>query len=219
MIQRQYVDLNKIYPKHRIESENYAINRVSLTEDQVKWEKIRNFRDYWYVAGLQANFEYVNLIQKGKGVMMSDTPMERNTNRHFIENANGDVIVFGLGLGMIIIPLLSDENIKSITVVELYQDLIDTVVPFLKPFDTQNKLKVVQGDCFDYTPEKGAKYDTIYFDIWRDICDDNYEEQKKLTRKFSKYVNRDNPKAFSDAWLKSHYQKERAKEKRSGGWW
>jgi hypothetical protein len=212
-VNREYIDLNTIYPTEKIDSDTYSISRVSLTEDQVKWEKIRNFRNYWYVAGLQANFDYVTLFKKGDGVMMSDTPMERNSNREFIRNANGDVIVFGLGLGMIILPLLADDTVKSITVVELYQDLIDLVTPFLRPFDKENKLKVVQGDVFAYTPEKTAKFDTIYFDIWISICDDNYEEQKKLTRKYSKHLNRDNPKAFSDAWLKSHYQKERRKEK------
>ena len=213
MRNREYIDLNTIYPTEKIESDTYSISRVSLTEDQVRWEQIRNFRDYWYVRGLKANFDYVRLVKKGDGVMMSDTPMERNSNKEFIRNANGDVIVFGLGLGMIILPLLSDDTVKSITVVELYQDLIDLVTPFLKPFDKENKLKVVQGDVFTYTPEKTVKFDTIYFDIWISICDDNYEEQKKLTRKYSKYLNRDNPKAFSDAWLKSHYQKERRKEK------
>jgi hypothetical protein len=213
MNNRQYIDLNTIYPNDKIECETYSISRVSLTQDQVRWEQIRNFRQYWYVAGLKANFDYVRLIKKGGGVMMSDTPMERNSNADFVRNANGNVIIFGLGLGMIVLPLLSDDTVTSITVVEIDKPLIDLVTPFLKPFDIKNKLSIVQGDAFDYTPEKTAKFDTIYFDIWISICDDNYEEQKKLTRKYSKYLNRDNPKAFSDAWLKSHYQKERRKEK------
>jgi hypothetical protein len=219
-VNREYIDLNTIYPKDKIESENYSISRISLSKDEVMWELMRNRDNYWYVRGLKPDFEYVRLVQKGKGVMMTDTPMERNTNSKFIQKANGDVIIFGLGLGLIVLPLLSDTKIKSITVVELYQDLIDLVTPFLKPFDKEDKLKVVQGDVFTYTPEKGVKYDTIYSDIWISICDDNYEEQKKLGRRYSKYLNRTNPNSFSDAWLKSHYQKERIKEKRSSNnWW
>ena len=216
---RSYIDLHTIYPTTEIESETYKINTICLTKEQVRMEQMRNFRDYWYVAGLKADFNYIRLIKKGDGIMMSDTPMERNTNADFIRNANGDVLIFGLGLGLIVLPLLSDTDVKSITVVELYQDLIDLVEPILKPHDTQNKLKVVQGDCFNYKPAEGSKFDSIYFDIWISISDENYEEQKKLGRMYSKYLNRSNPNAFSDAWLKSHYQKERAKERRSNSWW
>jgi hypothetical protein len=79
----------------------------------------------WLTMGLKSDFPYVRLVKKGEGVMMSDTPMERNTNYHILDKANGDVLIFGLGIGLIILPLLRKENVKSITVVELYQDLID----------------------------------------------------------------------------------------------
>lgn len=213
--QREYIDLHTIYPAEKIESENYIIKKFSLSASEVTMELIRNRRDYWLVRGLKPNFEYVKLIKKGDGIMMSDTPMERNTNEAFLRKANGDVIIFGLGLGLIVLPLLSDPTIKSITVVELYQDLIDKITPILKPYDKQNKLTVVQGDAFTYKPLKTAKFDTVYFDIWIAISDDNYEEQKKLERGIRKHLNKENPNAFMDSWLKSYYQKERRKEKRN----
>ncbi len=223
--QRGYIDLHTVYPAEKIVSENYTIKKFSLSASEVTMELIRNRRDYWLVRGLKPDFEYVKLVKTGgeggKGIMMSDTPMERNTNEAFLKKANGDVIIFGLGLGLIVLPLLSDPTVKSITVVELYQDLIDTVTPILKPYDKQNKLTVVQGDAFTYKPLKTAKFDTIYFDIWIAISDDNYEEQKKLERGIRKHLNKENPNAFMDSWLKSYYQKERRKEKRNGnayGW-
>lgn len=213
--QRDYIDLHTVYPAEKIESETYIIKKFSLSVSEVQMELIRNRRDYWLVRGLKPNFEYVKLIKKGDGIMMSDTPMERNTNEAFLKKANGDVIIFGLGLGLIVLPLLSDPTIKSITVVELYQDLIDKITPILKQYDKQNKLTVVQGDAFTYKPLKTAKFDTVYFDIWIAISDDNYEEQKKLERGIRKHLNRENPNAFMDSWLKSYYQKERRKEKRN----
>lgn len=213
--QREYIDLHTIYPAEKIESETYIIKKFSLSVSEVQMELIRNRRDYWLVRGLKPNFEYVKLIKKGDGIMMSDTPMERNTNEAFLKKANGDVIIFGLGLGLIVLPLLSDPTIKSITVVELYQDLIDKITPILKQYDKQNKLNVIQGDAFTYKPLKTAKFDTVYFDIWIAISDDNYEEQKKLERGIRKHLNKENPNAFMDSWLKSYYQKERRKEKRN----
>jgi spermidine synthase len=216
--QRSYVDLHTVYPAIKLESKNYEIEPFSLTEEQVSLEKMRNFRNYWLTSGLKANFNYVRLVKKGgfNDVMMSDTPMERNTNTDFLTKANGDVIVFGLGLGLIIIPLLSDPTIKSITVVELYQDLIDTVLPILKPLDKENKLIVVQGDAFTYKLKKEAKFDTIYFDIWVNICSGDYEEHKQLMRMFRKHLNKDNPNAFMSCWLHETHKAAIRREKRSG---
>lgn len=221
MAYRDYIDLHTIYPEDRIESETYYVDTVILDKTAVTMEFIRNRDNYFMVRGLKPDFKYKRLVLKGQGVMMSDTPMERNTNYEFLHKANGDVIVFGLGLGLIILPLLSDQNIKTIRVVELDQSLIDLVTPILKQHDKENKLTVVQGDCFTYVPEKGSKFDTVYFDIWLSICDDNYEEQKKLERGFRKYLNKENPNKFMDSWMKSYYKKERQKEKRNAyayGW-
>jgi hypothetical protein len=221
-----YTDLHTIYPTEELESETYKINRIVLSEDAVFMEKMRNARNYWYVAGLKANFPYVRLIKKGGGfngggIMMSDTPMERNTNYDFIQKANGDVIIFGLGLGLVIVPLLKKENIKSILVVELHQDLIDLVEPILKQHDPENKLKIIQGDCFEVHNKipKEQKFDSIYGDIWIDISTDNYEEMKTLTKNWKNRLNRSNQYAFIDHWLKDHLKKEIQKEKRERFYW
>jgi hypothetical protein len=216
---RNYVDLNTIYPVGEIQGEVYSISRISLTESEVYIEHIRGAVDgnSWLFMGLKPNFDYVRLVKKGDGVMMSDTPMERRTNLDFISKANGDVLIFGLGLGLIIIPLLQDEEIKSVTVVELHQELIDTVLPILNQFDKQNKLTVIQGDCFEYHTQipKEKKYDCIYGDIWIDINTENYEEMKDLTKKYKNKLNRSNPNSFITHWMKSFLQSEIRKEKRN----
>lgn len=220
---RNYVDLNTIYPVDKIEREVYSISRTSLTESEVYMEQIRGAVDgnSWLFRGLKPNFDYVRLVKKGEGIMMSDTPMERRTNLDFISKANGDVLIFGLGLGLIIIPLLQDEEIKSVTVVELHQELIDVVHPYLKDFDSDNKLTIVQGDCFEYHKEipKGKKYDCIYGDIWIDISTENYEEMKTLTRFYRGKVNRSNPNSFIAHWMKDFLVSEIQKEKRSNYYW
>jgi hypothetical protein len=221
-----YKDLHTIYPTEELESETYKINRIVLSEESVTMEHIRHRRNYWYIAGLKADFPYVRLIKKGGsfsggGIMMSDTPMERNTNYDFIQKANGDVIIFGLGLGLIVIPLLKKENVKSILVVELHQDLIDLVEPILKQHDPENKLTIVQGDCFEFHTKiaKERKFDSIYGDIWIDISTDNYDEMKTLTKNWKNHVNRSNPNAFIDHWLKDHLKNKIQNEKRDRYYW
>ena len=47
---------------------------------------------------------YVRLMDKYDCVM-SNTSMEKRTNREIIDIANGDVFVAGLGIGLIILPI------------------------------------------------------------------------------------------------------------------
>jgi hypothetical protein len=220
---RGYIDLDTIYPHEDLDSPTYTIERIVLSEDRVRWENMRSIMDgnYWHTMGLKHDFPYVKLIKKGEGVMMSDTPMERNTNRDFVRRANGDVLIFGLGLGLIILPLLKEENVTSITVVELHQDLIDLVQPILKKHDIKNKLTIIQGDCFEIhnTIPKEKKFDVIYGDIWISIDVDNYEEMKTLTKNWKYRLNRENPNSFIDHWLKDYLKSEIQKEKRSHWRW
>lgn len=211
-----YVDLHTVYPTEPLVSPTYTIDTIVLSQETVRMEQMRNYRNLWLTRGLKADFPYIRLKKTGEGIMMSDTPMERNTNRDFIQKANGDVIIFGLGLGLVILPLLKKENVKSILVVELYQDLIDMVEPILKKHDTENKLKVIQGDCFDIhnSIPKEKKFDVVYGDIWISICTDNYEEMKTLTKNWKNRINRDNPNAFIDHWMKDYLKREIVKDKR-----
>jgi hypothetical protein len=211
-----YTDLHTIYPTEPLVSPTYTIDSIVLSQERVRLEQMSNFRNGWLTWGLKADFPYIRLKKNGEGIMMSDTPMERNTNYNFIQKANGDVLIFGLGLGLVIIPLLKKENVKSILVVELYQDLIDLVEPILKKNDTENKLSIIQGDCFEFHKSipKEQKFDCIYGDIWIEICTDNYEEMKILTKNFKNKLNRSNPNCFIDHWMQGYLKKEIQKEKR-----
>ena len=218
MQQVNYIDLDSVYPKGELNSQTYKIDRIILSEEDVKMAKFRNTMDgqSWLSRGLKSDFPYVRLYKKGDGIMMSDTPMERNTNESFIHKANGDVLIFGLGLGLVILPLLKKENVRSILVVELYQDLIDVILPILKESDSENKLSVIQGDCFEIhnVIDKQRKFDCVYGDIWIDINTDNYEEMKTLTKNWKSRINRSNPDSFIDHWLKDYLKKELAKDKK-----
>jgi hypothetical protein len=227
---REYTQVYNYLPE--IKSGNFEIKHFQMTKDEVKWEMVKNMRDYWLVSGLQYNYTYTKLILDGQ-VWMSDTPMERNTNRDFLTHAYGDVLIFGLGIGLIVYPLLSCPNIKSITVIEKDQGLIDLVTPELKKHDPENKLQVYQGDAFwmfeqvsqnplyKNKPKDPVKFDTIYFDIWVSICQDNYDEIKELERKYRKFLNKSENK-FMSSWMKDYYQRmkrEESRESRRFSYW
>lgn len=142
---------------------------------------------------------YVRLMHRGE-VIMSDTYMEKRTNSSFCANTYGDVLIGGLGIGMIIMAIQDDERVKSITVLEKYQEVIDMITAQL-PFN--DKVKIICSDVFKWKPEKGQKFDCIYMDIWKYINSDVYQdEMKSLKRKYSRYLKSkdESPNCFNECW-------------------
>ncbi len=167
---------------------------------------------------------YLRLYVGGE-LMMSDTPHEVSTNYDIVARAHGDVLIGGLGLGMVVDrilgpPRLTDYarrragRVRSLTVVEKSPDVIRLIGDQLKRKRYGGRLTIVEGDIFDWRPEKGVKYDAIYFDIWPTICTDNLEQIARLHQAFK---GRKRPGAWMDSWMADHLRCERRRE-RAAGW-
>lgn len=205
---RHFIDLKNIYDNNTLRSENYTLYYTQLSQENIDNLKREHYAKPWYTEELMADTPYLTLFRNGQKIMMSDAPMEKITNQHFIDNANGDVLIFGLGIGLIVFPLLNDPDIKSITIMEFDPGLIDMVGPIIKKYDTSNKLNILYGDAFtsqDLIADK--KFDTIYFDIWISIVADNFKEMLKLHSLYSNNLNTNNPKAFMDSWCFDYCKK------------
>jgi hypothetical protein len=177
------------------ESENFKIEHFELSEEFVRRERFRGAlaggAAYQEVYDLVAG-EYVRLIDKrSNSIVMSDTPMELNTNREFIENAKGDILIGGLGMGLIVMSIQNKKEVKSITIVEKEKEVID----LMKDFPFNKKVKIIEADIFTYTPEQ--TFDYLYFDIWYTISADNYEEMKTLNKRYKKFKKVD---GVMDSW-------------------
>jgi len=159
----------------------------NITEQDV--EKIRRptFFGYNY-------YEYYDLIP-GKYVklrvndelVMTNTPMEIRTNQEIIKEAKGNVLIGGLGLGIILTAIAEKKEVTKIVVVEKESDVINLVVPFLTK-KTKSKVKIINEDVFNFTTEE--KFDVLYFDIWNTISYKNYDDMKLLTEKYRKNRNK-----------------------------
>lgn len=125
--------------------------------------------------------KYARLIIRGE-CYMTDAEFERETNAEFLEHASGDVLIAGLGIGLILDPVL--EHCSSVTVVEKEPDVVALIGPHF------TKCNIICADIFEWEPPKGTKYHAIYFDIWPDICGDDSDEAARLHKKFRKYLNK-----------------------------
>ena len=143
-----------------------------------------------YVALYTMNKHYTEILE------MSDTPEERKTNMLFVKKAKGRVLIGGLGVGMVLEAILRKPEVTHVTVVEANFDVMELVGPHVGK-GHKRKLTIVPGDIFTWNPPEGAKYDTVYFDIWPHISSDNLEEMERLHKKFMPFRK---SRGWMDSW-------------------
>lgn len=200
-------ELYKVIPER--ESKRFAIKHKVATEEDVKFCKLRSA-----INGHPAEYydfepgTYVRLIDKEQAfdrIIMSNTPMEIRTNWEIINKATGNVLIAGLGLGIVLLHIQDNPKVKSITVIEKYKELVDLIKPLLS---LNNKVKIIRGDIFKWLPKGKSKYDTIYFDIWNNVSGDNYEDTKVLHKRFRKYLNKkSNPESWMNSWRREDFRR------------
>lgn len=127
---------------------------------------------------------YTRLLHAERGVVMSDTDSEILDFLDFVADARGDVVVAGLGLGVVTQALLAKPSIKSVTVVEIDRDVIALVAPHL----ACDRLTVVRADARKWTPKR--RFDYAWLDIWDDICGDHVDDMRALKSSYRKHAKR-----------------------------
>ncbi|MBF0234540.1 MAG: hypothetical protein HQK65_16085 [Desulfamplus sp.] len=106
------------------------------------------------------DFYYNILLHKGIEITDNNPLNFKARHRWIIDNAHGNIAVFGLGLGDSLHYLLQQEKVRNIDVFEKESDVITLVVPKFK----DSKVSFYQGDA--YNVELTKEYDCIYCAIW-----------------------------------------------------
>ena len=143
---------------------------------------------------------------RGSTLVMSDTPAEQKDHEGFYNRAAGEVLIAGLGIGMILEAVAKKPEVKRVTVVEVSQDLIDLVWPTYQA-RYGDKIQIVCADINSWRPASGHRYDCAWFDIWDNISPDNLPEMARLHRRFSRSA------AWRGSWAKTLCQRMNREEK------
>lgn len=132
---------------------------------------------------IEAGVSYKALYRMNGGarsIIMTNTPSEVADHLPFIRSATGDVLIFGLGLGMVVQALIEKETVRNITIVEIDPEIIElSGKHYLR---ASEKVTVIQGDAFEFYEKKN--YDAIWFDIWDDIDDENLPQMRQLKKRW-----------------------------------
>lgn len=115
------------------------------------------------------------VLKEGDKVWMSPAVSEIESMRDGIEKGHGKCLTMGLGIGVLPYLWLLKDEVKSVTVVELSQDIIDLFEKYIRPqfrTDKDKELKIIHGDAFDYYNEEFlSQFDYVYVDFWESTGD------------------------------------------------
>ena len=195
-----FVNMVDVVPEQKIGSA--SVKHFTITEPEARFN---NMRAAMHGGRREDEVEpgrFARLMVSG-GLMMSDTHGERWSNWVACRDAKGDVLIAGLGLGMLAVAMSLKESVRSITIVENNSDVIALVGPHI----ASEKITVVHGDIFTWLPGRGQKWDCIWFDIWPHVCTDNLKQIAQLHQKF---------KARKRLWMRSWRHDDLLHRRRAG---
>lgn len=123
---------------------------------------------------------YTRLTRRS-AIVMTDTSAEMIEHTNPVRMADGDVLLNGLGLGVVLTALLNKKS-GHITVIERSQNVLDLISPHY----TDSRVTFIHADALEWRPEKGTRYSVVWHDIWDDICGDNLKDMHRLHRAYGK---------------------------------
>jgi hypothetical protein len=143
----------------------------------------------------QETENYLLRQRNGNGVIIDKRTSEKITyenNRvialyeNSISNLNikGDILIVGLGIGLLPHNFKKLSEVNSISVLEKNIDVINFVKPIM-PW-----IEFIHTDAFEY--DSGRKWDTIFLDIYHNLTPEYKVDQLVLIEKYSKMVKDNN---------------------------
>lgn len=177
---------------------NIRIPEIKKGNWELKYEKFLPYEGFVYddmyigddfteiprLGFFNEEFTFPAVLENGVEWMMV-SPNEVETSKIAIEEANGKVITFGLGLGYYAYMASEKENVNSVTIVEKDSDVIALFEEYILPqFAHKEKITVIHDDAFEYAEKKmnKEKFDYAFVDTWHDVSDgfDMYLKMKKF---------------------------------------
>ena len=120
----------------------------------------------FYHDTLNQDFPIVRLIEEKGGIWMSDTPMEQEALRIPSIIARGDILIVGLGLGLLpTLIKMRNKMVDSITIIEKNREVANLVYNKIK----SRKTSLLLNDGESYLSVPGRKFDFISIDVWGSI--------------------------------------------------
>lgn len=201
------------WQKHKVDipegtEGRYRVEKFTVSEEEASFQNARStfsFTD----RGMNIHPGTYTRLMRGGTIVMSDTPSEIRDHMAPIHHARGNVLIAGLGIGMVTSACLAKPEVDKVTVVDISPEVIHLVGDHLKGIHG-DRLEIVEADIMAWKPPKGARYDVAWFDIWDDICTDNLDQMATLNRRFARRTD------WKGCWKEEELKYHKRRERRSG---
>lgn len=166
-----------------IRIEEYEPYQAVICDDMVINE---DFSEIPPLGFFTDNFRFPAILEGGNE-WMTLTPVDLDTCEEAIEAAHGKVVTFGLGLGYYAYMASEKEEVESVTVVELSEEVIRLFKTHILPqMPNGHKIKILNCDAFEYAEKTmpNEDFDLAFVDTWRDAGDGApmYKRMKALEK-------------------------------------
>ena len=98
-------------------SGDWEVDKFTVSEEDARWSSVRD----GYRAVRPG--EYTKLMHK-RYMIMSDTPAEQMDHYDPVRHARGNILINGLGIGMVLLNCMKKEIVEKATVIEISSDVI-----------------------------------------------------------------------------------------------
>ena len=183
---------NMLLSKKRIIKPGY-LNRDK--EEYRDLKTMKQFNIYYYC---DRGLRFPGIVEADSSTCwMTVEPFEINTFKDFINDATGDVLLFGCGLGYVAYMVSLKDDVTSITIVDNNDDVIELFSTYLLPqFENKDKITICKSDAIEYLNSCDINsFDHVNVDIWYDVYDMIFPYLRSLEVEFN------NPNVKFSYWL------------------
>lgn len=164
------------------ESGDWKIVKFEVSEEEAEFFNLRQLINNRPGREILPG-NYTKLMHKEYGLVMSDTQAEILDQTDIMYEARENVLINGLGLGLVLQYILSKSEVKKVVVNEISSDLINMIQPYF----TDPRLTINHANAFTWKPD-GIRFNVVWHDIWYFINGDLYPEMKKLKRRYAHWL-------------------------------
>lgn len=191
-------------------SGDWEVQKFNISKEDADFFNLFNLRQHLnYTSGRAIKpGNYTKLINNST-LIMSDTPAEMRDHFVFYDEAYGNVLINGLGLGLIARALLLKPEVDKLTINEISEDVIKLAGPTLQK-EFKGRVVINHTDALTWKPFDGERFNAVWHDIWGEACANNYEEIKKLHRRYGRWLIQP---AYNNSWS-AEWVRELAKKER-----
>lgn len=160
---------------------------LGFTYDDIFVEVDNGFKEITPIGFFLEEFSFPSLA-KDDITWMSLIPHEINTMKQSILEAEGNVLVLGLGLGYYPYMIHQKNNVKKVDIIEFDQQIINIFNQNLLPiFEKPKKINVIKDDVYHYLNNHDiSEYDYVFVDIYHNASDgiDHYFKIRHIASKY-----------------------------------